>query len=202
MPKKETIQKAIQIFKQHHGWLRTGQAVHLGISPRTLYALRDAGKIIQLSRGVYRLADQPISQYQDLLVVAQRVSKGVICLLSALSFHGLTMQIPHQVYLALPNHAEKPRLDYPPLRLVWLSDRAYQAGIEEHLIEGLPVRIYSPEKSVADAFKFRNKTGLDVALEALKCYRQSDDFNVEKLLSMAQMDRVEKIIRPYLEVLV
>lgn len=202
MPKKETIQKAIQIFKQHHGWLRTGQAVHLGISPRTLYALRDAGKITQLSRGVYRLANQPISQYQDLLVVAQRVSKGVICLLSALSFHGLTMQIPHQVYLALPNHAEKPRLDYPPLRLVWLSDRAYQAGIEEHLIEGLPVRIYSPEKSVADAFKFRNKTGLDVALEALKCYRQSDDFNVEKLLSMAQMDRVEKIIRPYLEVLV
>jgi predicted transcriptional regulator of viral defense system len=201
MPKEETIQNAIRIFEQHHGWLRTSQAIQLGISPRTLYALRDSGHIVRLSRGVYRLADAPVNQHQDLLIVAQRIPKGVVCLISALAFHNLTTQIPHQVYLALPNHAEKPRLAYPPLCLFWLSKRSYQAGIETHVFEGIPVRIYSAEKSVADAFKFRNRIGLDVALEALKMYRRSKFFDVQKLMDMARADRVEKIIRPYVEVL-
>jgi predicted transcriptional regulator of viral defense system len=199
MPTQKASQKAIEIFEQHHGWLRTGQAMRLGIAPRTLYALRDAGQIIQLSRGVFQLANQPISAHHDFLLVAQRVPKGIICLLSALSFYNLTTQIPHQVYVALPNHAEKPRLDYPPLRLFWLSDPVYQTGIQKLQWEGKPLRIYSPEKSVADCFKFRNKLGLDVALEALKIYRASADFNVEKLLAMARVDRVEKIMRPYIE---
>ena len=201
MPRQETVQHAIRIFRQHHGWLRTRQALQWGIAPRTLYYLRDVGIIIQRSRGLYQLADIPVSHNLDLLTVAQRVSKGVICLLSALAFYELTTQIPHQVYLALPIHAEKPRLDYPPLRLFWLSERVYHAGIETHSIEGVDFRIYSPAKSVADAFKFRNKIGLDVALEVLRNYRQSPDFDVEALLAMARVDRVEKIIKPYLEVL-
>jgi predicted transcriptional regulator of viral defense system len=199
MPTQKTVQKAIKIFAQHHGWLRTSQAIRLGISPRTLYALRDTDQIIQVSRGVFQLANQPLSAHHDLLLVVQRVPKGIICLLSALSFYNLTTQIPHQVYVALPNHAEKPRLDYPPLRLFWLSDPVYQTGIQKLQVEGRPLRIYSPEKSVADSFKFRNKLGVDVALEALKNYRASADFNIEKLLEMARVDRVEKIMRPYIE---
>lgn len=197
--KENTIQKALQVFEQNHGWLRTRQALKLGISPRTLYTLRDSGQIIRASRGVYYLANRPVSQYHDLILVAQRVPKGVICLLSALSFHNLTTQIPHQIYLALPKDAEKPRLEHPPLRLFWLSQKAYHAGVEDHFLDGLPVRIYSPAKSVADGFKFRNKIGLDVALEALKHYRGSKNFNIDELMSMAQIDRVEKVIKPYLE---
>ena len=201
MPRQETIQRAVQMFRQHHGWLRTRQALELGISPRTLYFLRDAGIIVRRSRGLYQLADMPVGHNLDLLTVAQRISKGVVCLLSALAFYELTTHIPHQVYLALPVRAEKPRLDYPPLRLFWLSEKVYQAGITTHRIEGISVRIYSPEKSIADAFKFRNKIGLDVAIEALRNYRQSPDFNVEALLSMARVDRVERILKPYLEAL-
>lgn len=201
MPRDETIQRALRIFREHHGWLRTAQAMRLGIAPRTLYALRDSGLVVQRSRGLYHLAEAPVSQHLDLLIVAQRVAKGVVCLLSALSFHGLTTQIPHQVYLALPNHAEKPRLEYPPLRLFWLSGQTYQAGIEEHLLDGVRVRIYGAEKSIADAFKFRTRIGLDVALDALKNYRQSPHFDVEHLLSMARVDRVESVLRPYLEAL-
>lgn len=199
--KKETIAKTLHIFNQHQGWLRTKQAIQLGISPRTLYALRDSGKIIQESRGLYRLAKKELGENHDLLIVAQRIPKAVIALLSALSFHGLTTQIPHQVYVAIPNHAEKPRLAYPPLHIIWLSEIAYKNGIEEYIIEGISVQIYNPEKTVTDIFKFRNKIGQDVALEALKNYRKSENFDIEKLLQMAHINRVEKIIHPYLAVL-
>jgi len=193
--------KALQIFSKHHGWLRTAQALRLGIAPRTLYALRDQGAIVQVRRGLFRLASEDVDAHHDLLVVAQKVPKGVVCLLSALAFYELTTQIPHEVYLALPNHAEKPRMDYPPLRLFWLSGQSYSAGIQEHRINGILVRMYSPEKSVADAFKFRKKVGLDVALEALKRYLAGNSPDVEGLLEMARVDRVASVMRPYLEAL-
>lgn len=202
MTKDETIQKALQIFESHHGLLRTQQALNLGISSRTLYALRDMGRIIRLSRGLYQLADRPVSEYYDLVIAAQRVQQGIVCLLSALEYHQLTTQIPHQVYLALPKDAEKPRLEYPPLRLFWFSGESYQAGIEEHILDGAVVRIYCAEKSVADCFKFRNKVGLDVTLEALKLYRKSEDFDLGNLVAFARIDRVEKVMQPYLEALV
>lgn len=201
MLKEETTQKTLHLFEQNQGWLRTSQAIRLGVAPRTLYALRDSGEIIRESRGIYRLAKEELGENQDLLIVAQRIPKAVIALLSALSFHGLTTQIPHQVYIAIPNHAEKPRLSYPPLHIIWLSEKAYKNGIEEHIIEGISLRIYSPEKTVTDIFKFRNKIGKDIALEALRNYIKSENFDVEKLLQMARINRVEKIILPYLEVL-
>src|SRR3990172_4901536 len=162
---ENTIAKAVNIFQAHHGVLKTQQAIHLGISPRTLYLMRDSGVITRESRGLYRLTDTEISAHHDLVQVAVRVPKAVICLISALSFHELTTQIPHQVYVALPIDAEKPRLEYPPLRLYWLSEKTYSAGIERHDLEGEKVKIYSVEKTIADCFKYRNKIGLDVALE-------------------------------------
>jgi predicted transcriptional regulator of viral defense system len=198
--KTTTIEKATTIFKQHSGLLRASQAIRLGIAPRTLYALRDAGRIVEVTRGAYRLPDASSIEQPDLVQVALRVPKGIICLISSLAFHNLTTQIPHQVYVALPLEAEKPRLAYPPVRLFWLSQPAYSAGIEEHLLEGVTVRIYSREKTIADCFKYRNKIGLDVALEALKD-GLGQGCKLETLMKFARIDRVEKIMRPYLEAL-
>ncbi len=128
-----------------------------------------------------------------------KVPKGVICLVSALSFHHLTTQIPHQVYMALPIEAEKPRLEYPPSRFFWLSPKVYSAGIEIHNLGDIQVKIYSAEKTIADCFKFRNKIGMDVALEALREYRKREGFNIGTLLHYSRVDRIEGVIKPYLE---
>jgi len=197
----ESGQQAIELFREHGGILRTSEALRLGIHPRTLYALRDAGVLEQLSRGLYRLAEMPPLVHPDLVTVALRVPQAVICMLSALAFHELTTQIPHAVHIALENQAEAPRLDYPPLRVFWFSGPAWSEGIETHTLDGAPVRMYDPAKSVADAFKYRNKVGLDVALEALRLYRRHPAFDVGELLRYARVCRVENVIKPYLEAL-
>jgi predicted transcriptional regulator of viral defense system len=198
---KQTTEKAISIFKEHRGILKTSQALALGIAPRTLYAIRDAGLIRQISKGVYQLAQQELLGNPDLVSVALRIPKAVICLISALHFYGLTTQIPHKIYIALPQAAEKPRLDFPPLDIVWLSEKSYSAGITEQQVDDVPIKIYSKEKTVADCFKFRNKIGIDVALEALKDYIKTPDRQIDLLLSYAQVDRVENLISRYLEAL-
>jgi len=201
METRKSIQDAINLFREHGGTLRTSEALRLGIHPRTLYAMRDSGLLEQLSRGLYRLADLPPLSNPDLATVALKVPQAVICLISALAFHELTTQIPHAVDIALPRRAERPRLDYPPLRIFWFSGLAWSEGIETHRFDEIPVRIYNPEKSVADSFKFRRKIGLDVALEALKLYRQHQHLDVSKLLHYARICRVEKVMKPYLEAL-
>ena len=201
METRKSTQNAITIFRQHGGTLRTAEALRLGIHPRTLYAMRDSGVLEQLSRGLYRLAELPPLSNPDLVTVALKVPQAVICLISALAFHELTTQIPHAVDVALHNRAERPRLDYPPLRVFWFSGPAWSEGVETHQVDDIPVRIYGPEKSVADSFKYRRKIGLDVALEALKLYRQHRGFDVGKLLYYARICRVEKVMKPYLEAL-
>jgi predicted transcriptional regulator of viral defense system len=196
-----SIQKAITLFREHGGTLRTGEALRLGIHPRTLYAMRDAGVLERLSRGLYRLAEMPPLSSPDLIIVALRIPKAVICLISALAFHELTTQVTHAVDIALRSGAERPRLDYPPLRIFWFSGPAWSEGVETHHIDGTPVQIYSPEKSVTDSFKYRRKLGLDVAIEALKLYRQHRDFDAVKLLHFARICRVERVMKPYLEAL-
>jgi predicted transcriptional regulator of viral defense system len=136
-----------------------------------------------------------------LVSVALRIPKAVICLISALYFYGLTTQIPHKVYIALPQAAEKPRLDFPPLDIVWLSGKSYNAGIIEQQVDSVPIKIYSREKTIADCFKFRTKIGIDVALEALKDYIKTPGREIDELLSYARIDRVEKLISRYLEAL-
>ena len=201
METRKSIQNAITIFRQHGGTLRTAEALRLGIHPRTLYAMRDSGVLEQLSRGLYRLAELPPLSNPDLVTVALKIPQAVICLVSALAFYELTTQIPHAVDVALHNRAERPRLDYPPLRVFWFSGPAWSEGIETPQVDDIPVRIYGPEKSVADSFKYRRKIGLDVALEALKLYRQHHGFDVSKLLYYARICRVEKVMKPYLEAL-
>lgn len=201
MKTSRSIENAITLFRQQGGILRTGEALRLGIHPRTLYAMRDSGLLEQLSRGLYRLAELPPLSNPDLVTVALKVPQAVICLVSALAFHELTTQIPHFVDIALPNRAERPRLDYPPLRIFRFSGLAWSEGVETHRLDDVPVRIYGPEKSIADSFKYRRKLGLDIALEALSLYRQGDNVDVGKLLHYARICRVERVMSPYLEAL-
>jgi predicted transcriptional regulator of viral defense system len=192
-------EQARNAFGERGGTMNTGEALAAGIHPRTLYAMRDSGEIESLARGVYRLADLPPLREPDLVTVAKRVPQGVVCLISALAFHELTTQIPHEVRLALPRTARTPSLVYPPLHVFRFSEQAFPVGIETHSMDGVPVRIYGPEKTLADCFKFRNKIGLDVALEALKTYRKRRRPQFQQVLEFARVCRVEKILRPYLE---
>jgi len=201
MTAHKPVQQAIRIFKQHGGTLRTAEARRLGIHPRTIYAMRDSGVLEQLGRGLYRLADLPPLSNRDLVTVVLQIPQAVVCLVSALAFHELTTQIPHSVYIAMPRGARRPRPHYPPLRIFWFSGPAWSEGVEAQVIDDTVVRIYSPEKSVADSFKYRRKIGLDVALEALRLYRGYHSFDVSKLLHYARICRVEKVMMPYLEAL-
>ena len=191
--------KALITIREMGGTIRTAEAIRAGIHPRVLYQLRDSGDLDMLSRGVYRLTEQEAVSAPDLVIVASRIPHAVICLVSALAFHEITTQIPHHISIALPKGAESPRLDYPPLSVHRFSGAALTEGIEEQQIDGLNVKIYCPEKTLADCFKFRNKIGMDVVLEALKLYKARKIFKLNELLHYARLCRVEKIMRPYLE---
>lgn len=184
-------EKAVRLIEKRKApFIRTAQALCAGIHPRTLYQLRDTGVLEQVSRGVYRLAEKGSLSNPDFVTVAVRVPNGVICLVSALAFHELTTQIPHTVSIAVAEGVQSPRIDYPPVSVHRFSDASLKAGVEAHEIDGVPVRIYSAEKTLADCFKFRNKLGMDVVLEALKLYRARKPFNLHKLLEYARICRV------------
>jgi predicted transcriptional regulator of viral defense system len=198
----QTTVIAERAFRHHGGLLRTSEALKLGIHPRTLYEMRDANRIVQLGRGLYRLAEAPETEYLDLITVAAKVPDGVVCLISALAFHGITTEIPHEVYLAVRHGKEQPRLDYPPLRVFRFSEETISAGVEKHKLEGVTVRLFSPAKTIADCFKFRHKIGVDVAVEALKLSLAQGRVRPAQILYYARLCRVERVIRPYLEALV
>ena len=197
--RESRFDKAVGIFKKHGEILRTAQALRAGIHPGTLYAMRDSGALEVVSRGVYRLANSPPMGNPDLVTVATRVPGGVICLISALAFHELTTQIPHEVHVALPRGAEEPRLNHPPIKTYRFTGEAFTEGVEAHELDGVSVRIYSPEKTLADCFKFRNQVGLDTVVEAVRFYRERRSIKVDDLMRYAGICRVKKIIRPYLE---
>jgi predicted transcriptional regulator of viral defense system len=193
-------QKARLAFRTGGGTLHTTEAVDAGIHPRTLYAMRDAGQIEALGRGVYRLAGLPPLANPDLTTVAQCVPHGVICLISALAFHELTTQIPHEVHVAISRTARRPRLAFPPLHIYRFSSAAFTSGVETQTVDGMAVRIYSPEKTLADCFKYRNKIGMEVVLEALRAYRRKHS-RFQRVLQYARVCRAERLMRPYLEAL-
>jgi predicted transcriptional regulator of viral defense system len=196
-----TLERAAKTFRRHGGVLRTMQAIRLGIHPRTLYAMRDRGDIEQLARGLYRLSDLPPLGTPDLVTVAKRVPSGVICLISALSFHELTTEIPHEVHLAIRRGAQAPRLEHPPIRVYRFGERALREGVGRHKVDGIDVKVYSPAKTIADCFKFRNVVGMDACIDALKQYLKSKHGSVDELMRYAAVCRVAGVIRPYVEAL-
>lgn len=195
--KKFAVEK--KIFWDHGGILRTRQFLNAGIHRRKLYAMRDEGIIERISRGLYRLSELPPLSNPDFVAVSLRVPQSVICLISALSYFELTTQISHMVYIALKRGATPPRMTHPPIDISWFPDKAFSEGIEIHKIDDVAVKIYNPEKTLADCFKYRNKIGRDVIIEALKKYRASRLFNLKKLMHYANICKVTKAIQPYIE---
>jgi predicted transcriptional regulator of viral defense system len=141
---RDNFKRAKNLFLTQAGMLRTKEAIRAGIHPRTLYEMRDAGILERINRGLYRLADLPPLGNPDLVSVSLKVPHGVICLISALYYHDITTQIPHEVYLALERGKEPPRLDHPPIRIFWFTGRAFTEGVEVHKVDGIPIRIYGP----------------------------------------------------------
>jgi len=179
--------------------MRTKQVLKEGIHRRTLYEMRDSGDLIQLQRGVYQLEQDGFSGNPDLVVIAKKIPKARICLISALAIHELTDEIPHVVHLALPTSSWEPTLDYPPIKVYRFSEKTYQVGIRTLNQDGVEIQVYSPAKTVADCFKFRNQIGLSVAVEALKRTLAEKKATVKEILEYARLCRVEKVIKPYLE---
>lgn len=198
-PNPSSAVQALHTFETHGGILSTCQALRLGIHPRTLYALRDEAKLERMERGLYRLARSKPLGSPDLVTVALKVPRGVVCLISALAFHRMTTQIPHAVYLAIPANDQAPALQYPPLRFFWYSKTVYENGIVREKQDGTHIRVYSPEKTLADCFKYRNKIGIDVCVEALNLYRRRGRMKMDLIERYAKLCRVERVMRPYLE---
>jgi len=168
--------------------------------PRTyLSRLLAAGKLRRIGRGLYILPGSTVSEHRSLAEACKRVPKGVLCLLSALRFHELTTQAPFEVWLAIGEKAWRPRMDYPPLRIVHFSSAAIESGVEKHQIEGVTISVFAPAKTVADCFKYRNKVGLDVAVEALRDCWRSRRCTMDELWKYAKVCRVQNVMRPYLE---
>jgi predicted transcriptional regulator of viral defense system len=168
-------------------------------SRRYLARLAEQGLIERIGRGIYTSTSGEISEHHTMAEASLRVPHGVICLLSALRFYDLTTEAPFATWIAIENKARTPHLDYPHLQVVRMSGASLTSGIEEHLIEGVRVRLYNPAKTVADCFKFRSRIGLDVALEALRDYRRKRIGSMDDLWKYAKICRVPRIIQPYLE---
>jgi len=199
MAGKSSPIETILAMARRSGVLRVRDVIERGIHPEYVRRLHKRGLLVRSGRGLYFAATADVTEKHTLVEACKRVPSAVVCLLSALSFHDLTTQSPKDVWLTIPLKARKPRVDYPPLRIMRASGAALTQGIERHRIEGAEVRVYNPPKTVVDCFKYRNKIGLDVAIEALRdCRRQRKCAN-DDLWRYAKICRVAQVMRPYLE---
>lgn len=199
MPSMDTATVRLIDFARSHGLIRPYDLISLGIPRVSLTRAVRRSQLERVGRGLYGLPGREVSAHGSLAEVARRVPKGIVCLLSALRFHGLTTQAPIEVWLAIDNKAGAPRLDYPPLRIARFSGAAFTEGVEEHIVDGVTVRITSVAKTVADCFKYRNKIGLDVALEALREAWREKRMTSDDIWRYAKVCRVANVMRPYLE---
>lgn len=181
------------------GLLRAVDLEGIEVPRVILTRLTKAGLLERVGRGLYRLPGTQTSEYESLAAVASKAPQAVFCLLTALQFHELTTELPRQVWIAMPRGSHLPRIDYPPLKMVQFSGDAYASGIEEVERDGARLKVYSAAKTVADCFKYRNKIGLDVALQALKDARAGGRASVDDIWRFAGVCRVTNVIRPYLE---
>jgi len=179
--------------------LRTKDMEAHGVPRKHVSRLSRQGVLQQVGRGLYVLAGSEPTENRTLAEVCKRVPEGVVCLLSALQFHGLTTQMPFEVWLAIDVKARRPKEPKLPMRIVRFSGRALESGVKEHRIEGVRVKVYDPAKTVADCFKYRNKIGLDVALEALREYFKARKYTTDELWKYAKICRVATVMKPYLE---
>lgn len=197
-----TSEQAILHLAHERRMLRARDLVEYGIPTIALTRLVSAGKLERITRGVYSLPNQSINEHRSLAEAAIRVPRGVVCLLSALRVHDIDTQAPFEVWMAIPHHMLPPRIDQPALRVVRMSGLALTEGIDEISIDGVTVPVFNPAKTIADCFKYRNKIGLDVALEALREGWTMRKMTMDELWHYATIDRVANVMHPYLEMLI
>src|SRR5713101_3555593 len=170
-----------------------------GVHPEDLRRLVARGELARIGRGLYAHPKAEVTELHSLAQVAARAPRGVVCLLTALSVHGLGTQLPRDVWLAIDRKAALPRFTYPPLRVVRFSIAARTRGVEQRRVEGVPILITTPARTVVDCFKYRNKIGLDVALEALREFHRRKEFSFDEIWKYATLQRVTRVMQPYLE---
>lgn len=192
-------QELINFFQSHGGVVRFSTVLKAGFHPDFLIALEDEGKIEKIGRGLYRLTNYTPGSHPDLVTASLQASRGVVCLLSALSFHEATSEIPKYVDIAIPRGTHANRIKYPPVRFYRFAPKVWKAGIENREIESHKVKIYGLAKTIADCFKFRNKIGMDVASEALKVAVTEKGIKPKEIMRYAKICRVDNIIKPILE---
>lgn len=197
---KTTESKVLDLVRER-GTVSANDLIRIGIAREHLPRMTNKGLVERVTRGRYRLPNTTISENHDLALFASRVPQGVITLISALAFHNIGTQSPHEVWVAVKASSRAPKLDYPPLRYHYYSGAAYELGIECHKIEGMEVKIYSPAKTVVDCFRMRAKVGLNVALEALKGGWHNKRFTADELMQLAKACRIASVIRPHFEML-
>jgi len=196
---KTTHEKQLIRLVRKHKLLRARDLAEQGLATIGLTRLVQAGKLDRVARGLYALPGAAMSEHRSLAEVALRVPKGVVCLLSALQFHEIGTQAPFEVWLAIPNRATAPRIEHPAIRVVRMSDDALTDGLQRKRIDGVEVSIFNPARSIVDCFKFRNKIGLDVAIEALREGWRERRFTMDELWHHATRQRVANVMRPYIE---
>jgi predicted transcriptional regulator of viral defense system len=201
MPAATDRDRTLKLARRRGG-LAARELAEAGIHRQVLSRLVESGELERVARGLYRVPDRPVTEHHGLAVASAAIPHGVICLLSALAFHGIGTQLPHEVWMAIERRARRPTLRHPPLRIVRPSGEAFSSGVEMHRVEGQKLRVYGVAKTLADCFKYRNKIGLDVALEALREAWRARRFTMDELERYAAICRVQRVMRPYLEALV
>lgn len=200
MPRPEsTLEQAVLALAERQPLLRARDLAARGLPTVVLSRLVSAGKLERVGHGIYSLPGRALSEHRSLAEVALRVPRGVVCLLSALRVHGIGTQAPFEVWMAIPPHTPTPRLDQPALRVVRMSGAALTEGVEPVEVDGIQVPVFNPAKTVADCFKYRNKIGLNVALEALRDGWSQRKLTMDALWHYATVDRVANVMRPYLD---
>lgn len=191
--------KQILKLARERGMIRAEDVEAIGLSRNYLYAIHKEGLLQRNAPGLYAAFDYELNEYSSIVEVSKRIPNAVVGLISALNFHEMTTQVPYKVWVIVPRGAWVPRIEYPPVNINYVSGSAYEFGIQEHVLNGVTVKIYSAAKTVADCFKFRNKIGLDVCLEALREVRRSKKATFDELAKAAKINRVLKIMLPYME---
>jgi len=192
----------MSFFQSHGGVARFSAILKAGFHPDSLSALKKEGRVEKIARGLYRVTNYTPGSHPDLVIASLQAPRGVICLLSALSFYEATSEIPRYVDLAIPQSTHANRIKYPPVRFYRFAPKTWKAGIEKHEIEGHRIKVYSLAKTIADCFKFRNKIGIDPARDALKVAVTEKGIKPKEIIQYAKICRVDNIVKPILEAMV
>lgn len=200
---KQMITTAMQVLEEHHGFARTKDFITAGISSYYIKKLEFIGEIERVKQGIYRHSGRVNEPLNEIVEVSKLVPKGVICLLSALSYYELTTYNPWEYHVAIHRSGKKPKLpDYPPIKIIYLADAQFNIGIDEISIDGSAVKIYDREKTICDMVRYREKIGIDLMKEGLRNYLQSRHKNITRLVSYADKLRIRTVLQKYLEVLI